>query len=674
MALERRLNPAIDPSDLAWEKVHATFNFKVRTSDKTLGDILLDNFTVQEVRQFFNQERPDLKALQKQNTERYKSLLAGRFKGVPSDVPTKLAMMYFGLPVEPVQTVLMDQDSDGLAVMEAQVARVKPLAFLANDELNQVAFATSEQHQDAMEIDESHQRQSSHVPVTSKSVLTVREQANLLQSFRSMRDIALQRSFPCPFDGCKYQFNPSRPDDAKIHIARMHVSKKCIWCDESHFEWWNEAQRQRHLRQKHRDKLLITLGVSDLKIISNDASETVSIQLVQSHGPVNEVVPDTQYNPKPEIRVVVPMANSLKQPRLLSQSSFSPLTPSPASSEDFRPEFAGSDSESERGRPRRRQKKVVAQNVEKAARGPERRAASPDWNVVLGEPDPSFVPDNKYYCSKCLRRVPKANRKRNVKHEQSTGEDYKYHMAGDRCCRIRSGIGSAENLPNRSGWILASKMPKLGVLKSEFLQVYPDYTATVYPLLSSDARNNMWRSDPNNESNQANWNLPWPPFVGCLPTMHEEMSKPRDADENARFSTGSSFETNASGSGTQRKGRRRKRRRNADGSYFYETDTDSESGLFVTDDEENDDGDDDDGDDANPNHRRKRRRQGDPNYRPRRGDESDSDNEPERLRKVREEMEQEILGIQDDGQKGAPTTKEGPDSFIVTDDVGNQEL
>lgn len=143
MALERRLNPAIDPSDLAWEKVHAMFNYRVRTSDKTLCDILLDNFTVQEIRQFFTQERSDLKALQERNTVRYHALLAGRFKGVPSDVPTKLAMMYFGLPVEPVQTILKGQESNGLAVMEAQVSQMKPLAFLANDELSQVAFGTT---------------------------------------------------------------------------------------------------------------------------------------------------------------------------------------------------------------------------------------------------------------------------------------------------------------------------------------------------------------------------------------------------------------------------------------------------------------------------------------------------------------------------------------------------
>ncbi len=143
MPFERRLNPAIDPSDIAWEKVHAMFNFLVRTSDKTLGDILLDHFTVHEVRQFFTQERSDMKVLQERNTERYKSLLAGRFNGVPSDVPTKLAMMYFGLPVEPVQVVLAGQESNGLAVMEAQVAHLKPLAFLANDELSRVAFGTN---------------------------------------------------------------------------------------------------------------------------------------------------------------------------------------------------------------------------------------------------------------------------------------------------------------------------------------------------------------------------------------------------------------------------------------------------------------------------------------------------------------------------------------------------
>lgn len=76
------------------------------------------------------------------------------------------------------------------------------------------------------------------------------------------------------------------------------------------------------------------------------------------------------------------------------------------------------DAGAERGRPQKQAKKrasAVKKRKEKAVEDTHRRRApSPDWAVVLGDPDPSFVPDNNYYCSKCLRRVSKPNRRRNA--------------------------------------------------------------------------------------------------------------------------------------------------------------------------------------------------------------------------------------------------------------------
>lgn len=658
----------------------------------------------------------------------------------------------------------------------------------------------NEANSDAMDIDEKLQ----NVPVTSKSVLNVREQANLLKAFKSMRDIAVKRTFPCPFNGCEFSFDLSHPENASTHIARQHVSKKCIWCDETHFEWWNEAQRQRHLRYKHRDKLLQTLGVTDPKILSSSSDETVVIALTQHECLAGEVAPDfgtdapapcrveifcdscgrdnrnftsiyeKEYhertcqgqilgtkgqtfcadcgdynvdgqqgqnrvcghdpnraigqfcilcgidtsllgqfadlhrsscrghgsatrpfapccgrrlcsdddtsdrqaligahrgncNPTSKIEVV---AKSQGQTPLTGTVP-SPIAPSPASSEDYHPDAESSDSEPERGRSRERQKKAVSKKNNKANKVPDRRPASPDWSHVLGEPDPSFVPDNSYYCSKCLRRVPKANRRRNGRKAVEIGEEYKvkqsqtlaasnanvfqYHIAGDRCCRIRSGIGSAENLPNCSGWIPANKISKLGALKSQFLEKYPDYKATLYPLRESDARNNMWRSDPNNESNSANWNLPWPPYMKHLPSLHENVDSPAQDDG---YASEAMFVPEKSNRGPGTGGR--KRRRNSDGGYSYDSDTGSENGWSTNDDE------------SNPN-RRRRRRLADGTYRPRKGDESDSDNEPERLRKVREEIVQEIESLRgppvDGSGTAASPTKETSDPFIVHDDA-----
>lgn len=140
MPLVRKIDPSIDPSDTLWEKVHAAFTYEVRSSEKTLGDILLDNFSIYEIRQFFHQGRKDLRALQEQNAERYRALLATRFKGYADDVPTKLAMMFFGLPVEPVQAPPPADVSRALAALQVDIAQTKPLAFLEGDELSQVKF------------------------------------------------------------------------------------------------------------------------------------------------------------------------------------------------------------------------------------------------------------------------------------------------------------------------------------------------------------------------------------------------------------------------------------------------------------------------------------------------------------------------------------------------------
>ncbi|KAJ2970452.1 hypothetical protein NQ176_g8182 [Zarea fungicola] len=205
--------------------------------------------------------------------------------------------------------------------------------------------------------------------------------------------------------------------------------------------------------------------------------------------------------------------------------------------------------------------------------------------------------------------VPKPNRRRNATATSNVEHEYLQHIAQDRCCRIRNGIGSDENLPNRSGWIPAKLISKIGVMKSNFLAAHPAYAKTLYPLLPSDARTNMWRSDPNNETNSDNWTLPWPPYFDTIPESNNETSDVEMADSS---SIGSSFEPEeengarnkklrrvrhedgsysyetcsdsdsepkAEGSG-KKKGRRHVRRvRNDDGTYMYETDPDSDSGL-----------------------------------------------------------------------------------------------
>ncbi|PON30894.1 hypothetical protein TGAM01_v200314 [Trichoderma gamsii] len=97
-------------------------------------------------------------------------------------------------------------------------------------------------------------------------------------------------------------------------------------------------------------------------------------------------------------------------------------------------------------------------------------------------------------------------------------KEIELHHDPGRCCGIRRGIGSIERLPNRSGWIPANLMPKpLATLRRKFLRRYPVYARTIYPLNATNANGTYWRSDPNNESNEAWWNIPWPPFRGRAP-------------------------------------------------------------------------------------------------------------------------------------------------------------
>ncbi|KAF4973139.1 hypothetical protein FSARC_483 [Fusarium sarcochroum] len=147
-----------------------------------------------------------------------------------------------------------------------------------------------------------------------------------------------------------------------------------------------------------------------------------------------------------------------------------------------------------------------------------RRARSPDWVKKLGPSDPDFDPDDDMYCSKCLRKAPKRRSKSPNRSPIGRSQELEFHTDKTRCCGIRNGKGSPDHLPNRSGWIRASDLPKkLGALKEKFLRRYPTYARTIYPTNAADHYASVWRSDPNNEDNKEWWDIPWPPYEGHPP-------------------------------------------------------------------------------------------------------------------------------------------------------------
>lgn len=128
----KRVDPIITPQDRNWRRMHYTFT-ELHKSDNTLQKILSDHFTYHEARMLLASDRTDIKSLQDANTERYNALLQGRFRGVKRDVVSKLTMMYFGLPIEPLKSPLEELVNEfGLNESHVPMYNVQPpLHFLS---------------------------------------------------------------------------------------------------------------------------------------------------------------------------------------------------------------------------------------------------------------------------------------------------------------------------------------------------------------------------------------------------------------------------------------------------------------------------------------------------------------------------------------------------------------
>ncbi|KAF9768811.1 hypothetical protein IL306_013835 [Fusarium sp. DS 682] len=126
----KRLNLLIGPTDLDWFHRHRFFSDKLK-SDTPIKEIVRENFTYHESRMLMPSDRADIKELQAANTKRYKALLDNRFKGVEDSLETKLTMMYFGLPIAPMEDILKELAMDVGGEEEVPLYNIKPpLHFL----------------------------------------------------------------------------------------------------------------------------------------------------------------------------------------------------------------------------------------------------------------------------------------------------------------------------------------------------------------------------------------------------------------------------------------------------------------------------------------------------------------------------------------------------------------
>ncbi|KAK2023199.1 hypothetical protein LX32DRAFT_628510 [Colletotrichum zoysiae] len=139
---QERYNALIKPTDDEWIRVYDRFKDLLAQPTLRTEQVLKSYFTEYERKLFMPATEPlSLRNCQEDNTRRYKSLVAGRFKKFHLSLATKFTMLYFGLPVEPILSELVESAKpdfdveDGDELYEVEVR--PPLHFLtAHDQRN----------------------------------------------------------------------------------------------------------------------------------------------------------------------------------------------------------------------------------------------------------------------------------------------------------------------------------------------------------------------------------------------------------------------------------------------------------------------------------------------------------------------------------------------------------
>ncbi|RYP84408.1 hypothetical protein DL769_001197 [Monosporascus sp. CRB-8-3] len=130
-----RVNPLVKPTDQAFIERERYFEWLLRSVYLTIENILEANFDKHEIALFTPASGPpDIVKSQKDHSVRYQRLLDTVFKGKVPSLATKMAMLWFGLPVAPMKIGLtQDVTPFDLDFLEDQVTeKPDPLKFLQN--------------------------------------------------------------------------------------------------------------------------------------------------------------------------------------------------------------------------------------------------------------------------------------------------------------------------------------------------------------------------------------------------------------------------------------------------------------------------------------------------------------------------------------------------------------
>ncbi|KAK4071647.1 uncharacterized protein Triagg1_5885 [Trichoderma aggressivum f. europaeum] len=129
---QKRIDLRVTPQDKKWNDVLQEFQRLHADADMTIGQILSEKFTTHEARLFIPSESEILKVIQAENVRRFHERFESRFQGIVLDIPTKLTMLYFGIPVEPMNFPLAEMTfkTDSRKPEPPRYAIDPPLHFL----------------------------------------------------------------------------------------------------------------------------------------------------------------------------------------------------------------------------------------------------------------------------------------------------------------------------------------------------------------------------------------------------------------------------------------------------------------------------------------------------------------------------------------------------------------
>lgn len=107
---QERIDLGVLPSDEKWNETYRMFEDLFADEDTPIGEILASKFTQHEIRLFMLSASKVLKAIQNDNTARFNALLQTSLQDAAPEIITKLTMLYFGLPIEPIDFSLTDMN------------------------------------------------------------------------------------------------------------------------------------------------------------------------------------------------------------------------------------------------------------------------------------------------------------------------------------------------------------------------------------------------------------------------------------------------------------------------------------------------------------------------------------------------------------------------------------